>query len=211
MLRVGALATALLLGCAGRVVDVALDASPAVDGSAPADTDTDTGTTITVDAREPDIGSPVSVCTHCPSTLPIAGAPCPYDPATYLLCTYGSDPIAWCRSRALCGFDGWRIGEGGDCRAATCPATPMSGAPCSEDRRACAYDDGTLCVCVWGALECTAQPPGCPTRIPNAGDLCTGEVKSCGFPSVTVGPDAVIGVTATCEGGCFHVSFASGK
>jgi hypothetical protein len=198
----------LIAGCGAvatevPVADAAADSQPTVDSASIE--------TSVVDADDVvDLG-PVSVCTRCPAALPTGGAPCPYSLATDLVCSYGSNPVPWCRPRAWCGFDGWRVGSGGDCLAKNCPSAPSPSATCEEFSRSCFYPDGTLCTCARGRMECSAPGAGCSAILPNAGDRCSGEVRSCGYAAVTTGPDAVIGVSAECSDGCWKLGFFSGK
>lgn len=196
---------ATLIACGGSVSTEAADAAVNVE---------DAFDSLSLDARpleaDADAGR-VSVCTHCPAALPRHGSPCPYTEEGYIECSYGSNPVPWCRPRALCGFDGWRVFSGSECLATTCPTTAAPGAACEDFSGSCYYADGTLCTCARGRTECHSPNAGCPPLLPNTGDRCTGEVRTCGYGAITVGPDAIIGVTADCRDGCWQLGFLSGK
>ncbi|HVY44425.1 MAG TPA: hypothetical protein VHB21_01050 [Minicystis sp.] len=149
----------------------------------------------------------------CPSSEPAAGSACA---SAGEQCAYGDDPRAQCRDLFTCEGGAWQktpaAPEQTCTPASACPGEkPAPQAACTDAElgEACAFADGSQCLCAYCGLGgpacmptepphwgCTPAPsdPHCPTIIPNAGTACTDAAASCPYPGGC-------GVMATCKGG----------
>jgi hypothetical protein len=149
----------------------------------------------------------------CPSSEPAVGSACAMAGEQ---CTYGDDPRAQCRDEFNCEGGAWQklppAPEQACTPASACPGEkPAPQATCTDAEigDACAFSDGSQCLCSYCGLGgpvcmpmeppnwfCSPPPadPHCPTIIPNAGTSCSGEGQSCQYPGGC-------GVNATCKGG----------
>lgn len=114
----------------------------------------------------------------CPSSAPMAGAPCPGD----IVCEYGADPIFPCRTIAQCKAGTWMIrppDTNGNCPSTTsCGSVkqPNNQPPCNEG--AWCQASGGNCHCELNGLttiiewHCIEPDVGCTTVRPAAGTPC---------------------------------------
>lgn len=141
--------------------------------------------------------------TVCPQPQPAFGSDCD---AEGLHCSYGTDPRPSCRTRFVCADGLWTSSGAVSCpRDSTCPTdAPASGTVCTSLNQLCTYTD-TFCGCPPCPSFCPeekwvcAKPPGgtCPPVLPNEGDLCRDEGKSCQYGNCLLN-DAM---SARCEQG----------
>ncbi|MBW2732767.1 MAG: tail fiber domain-containing protein [Deltaproteobacteria bacterium] len=157
--------------------------------------DTHSDTTANVDLPPRD-GTPPDLLPHvCPSMLPMEGALCTREG---LICEYGEDPRAQCRTRALCQDGSWSIALTG-CPppiTAECPATreQAAGELCDVMDAFCDYE-GLICHCT-NCFEgpvggCGGDPtwhcdaphpdPDCPAVRPLLGSLCAPNDLMCAY------------------------------
>ena len=163
------------------------DAADASDAASNGDTVGSDGSDVTA------TDVPVTM-TACPPMPPSAGTTCTREG---LVCTFGDDPRASCRTRATCTSATWAITSPRCVPLPTdCPATPSAGAVCGTPDNVCAYADGTRCNCAFCPLSgpaCMPTPPPhyfcvpppsnaqCPRLMPNLGDACTSNGVQCDY------------------------------
>jgi hypothetical protein len=141
---------------------------------------------------------------RCPDELPQGGSACGVPD---LLCTYGDDPRPQCRAMAYCMWPEWTVFMPKCIGPVSCEAAPPPPqAACMLEGEVCAYPDGTMCTCAtcFGgsctmpgpSWYCTMLGPGCPTFVPNSGDVCDREGQACSY-----GDPCSSGVEAVCKDG----------
>jgi hypothetical protein len=145
----------------------------------------------------------------CPASPPAASSACSNEG---LMCSWGSDARAECRTYGTCGgvTPGWQL-SGGACGPpeASCPATaPDAGeAPCAQVQLGltCVYS-GSAYTCshgcggpiiegqgdVWCVSSLDAQ---CPPYVPNLGTECQPAGLTCNYNACASG-----GMAVTCQG-----------
>ncbi|MGO8971253.1 MAG: hypothetical protein ACLQDQ_16980 [Myxococcaceae bacterium] len=147
----------------------------------------------------------------CPGFPPDASAACP---VPGLMCSWGGDLRAECRTFATCGdvAPGWQL-SGGSCTLpvpscpATAPPTTPGGAPCTQRElgltcvyAATAYTCANGCggPIVTGQTDVWCVSPldaGCPPFVPNLGTECQPAGLACDYNACASG-----GMAVTCQG-----------
>ena len=162
-----------------------------------------------VDALSVDAQAPAP--STCPAAPPAEGATCVAGGVTDLLCTYGDEPAPWCRTRVVCNgtTSRWQVLHNGGCSTG-CPSTaPTVGTACT-DSTACAWSDGTMCICYPGptrSWRCEPPPADtrCPRLAPNLGAACMTSGLSCRYTIARGCLDcSPLGYTATCVAGVWQ-------
>jgi hypothetical protein len=134
----------------------------------------------------------------CPAQAPVAGTSCS---RMDLVCEYGDDPNAFCRTYARCDQARWRLDavsttECPSMKATSCPASFSAArdVACSESGRWCVWDSGTPCkctdcrpgpiapICTGSATwHCEQTTTDCPAAMPRSGSVCTGDPVLCEY------------------------------
>ncbi len=134
----------------------------------------------------------------CPETLPDIGGACDLEG---LDCSYGDSLTSYCREYRVCTNRTWKThpSRAGRCQSHPpefCPEMPQDGASCItgsiDSVIPCEYSGSIACYCLGsppntegaeGFWECYAPPRNgeCPEVLPNVGDGCSINGKTCHY------------------------------